>query len=123
MRSFHWRDAPQEGHKILLLLTQAIRVGSDAVMDGAYLRQLFAIALKIADGYVIHIAKIAVEIAKSIVVRMMDRVNKRSVHDAGVRQSRYVVQVDHVASGRGVGDGPGTVIDVFKVVVDLAPDG
>src|SRR5205807_1560766 len=50
MRSFHWRDASQEGHKILLLLAQPIRVRIYAVVDGAYLRQLFAMPLKVADG-------------------------------------------------------------------------
>ncbi len=51
---------------------------------------------------------------------VMHSVDKLALYESREHQRRHVVQVNHIAIGGGFADGPGGMIEVLQVVVDLA---
>src|SRR5579864_9437517 len=123
VRPLNGCDPAQESQVVLLFLAVVILRKIQAMVNGLQVRHGLLATLEVADGDVIDIREVAVEIAQFPYVGMVNGVNERAVEKAGADKAGSIIDMNKIAGTSRVLDRPGSVIQVLEVVVNLAFDG
>src|SRR5690348_2917671 len=122
VRSLDGRDPAQESQVVLLFLAVLISGKVQAMVDGLQVRHALLPALEVADGDVIDLGEVAVEITQFRYVGMMNGVNERAVDITGADEAGSIIDMNKVAGTSRILHRPGGVIQVLEVVINLAFD-
>ena len=95
---------------VLLPLAKRVLAGINAVVDGAYPRHGFALALGIADGDIVDIRKVGIEFAEFWIVRPVKGENRGLVDEPGKGEGVRGLHMNDVALFRGVLNRPGFMV-------------
>src|SRR5579864_3796484 len=94
----------------------------NAVMNGTDSAHALFAPLEVADTDKIDRGVMRIKIAEHRKVGMMNGVDEGQVYELAAGKSRAIVQVYDVAIGRSITNGPGSVMHIFQIVVELALD-
>ena len=75
--------------------------------------------MEVADGDVLHVRVVGIEVAQGLLVWMMNRVDEGKMHYPRTRKSRSIIEMQNVTILGRVGDGPCSVIHVLQAGEDI----
>ena len=120
MRPFHGRETSEKAEIFLFLLLAWIKGWINAVMDRSSQRHCLSGSLEITDRNELDLWIERIEVAKPLLLCVMQRINDRLVDKTRAGEPGSIVEVNNIATGQSILHRPGRVINILQAAKDIA---